>query len=96
MYYSVICWREKITNKADVIEKGSIKLNGILDESAWNSVEPATRFKQRDQNKGDLCTEKTEVYVICDEDNLYIGAKLLPWYLGRWLQYNFKSKFSKN
>ena len=67
---------KKLQIKTAIIEKGSIKLDGILDESAWNTVEPATGFKQRDPNEGDPCTEKTEVYVIYDEDNLYIGAKL--------------------
>ena len=90
MYYSVICWREKITNKAAVIEKGSIKLNSILDESAWNSVEPATRFKQRDQNKGDLCTEKTEVYVICDEDNSIYWCKTFTMVFGAMITVQFQ------
>ena len=67
---------KKLQIKTTIIEKGSIKLDGVLDESAWYTVEPATGFKQRDPNEGEPCTEKTEVYVIYDEDNLYIGAKL--------------------
>jgi len=65
--------RPVITTK--IVEKGSIKLDGILDEPVWFTVEPATDFKQRDPIEGAPCSEKTEVYVIYDQDNLYIGAK---------------------
>ena len=57
-----------------IVEPGSIKLDGIIDEPAWFIVKPATGFKQRDPIEGEPCTEKTEVYVIYDQDNLYIGA----------------------
>ena len=58
-----------------IVETGSIILDGVLDEPVWFTVEPATEFKQRDPIEGAPCTEKTEVYVIYDQDNLYIGAK---------------------
>ena len=53
-----------------------IKLDGVLDEEVWRSVTPATGFIQEDPNEGEACTEKSEIYVIYNEDNLYIGAKL--------------------
>ena len=53
-----------------------IKLDGVLDEEVWRSVTPATGFIQEEPNEGEACTEKSEVYVIYNEDNLYIGAKL--------------------
>ena len=65
--------RPVITTK--IVEKGSIKLDGVLDEPVWFTVEPAMDFKQRDPIEGAPCSEKTEVYVIYDQDNLYIGAK---------------------
>ena len=53
-----------------------IKLDGVLDEEVWRSVTPATGFIQEEPNEGEACTEKSEIYVIYNKDNLYIGAKL--------------------
>ena len=58
------------------IGTSEIKLDGVLDEEVWRSVTPATGFIQEEPNEGEACTEKSEVYVIYNEDNLYIGAKL--------------------
>ena len=53
-----------------------IKLDGVLDEEVWRSVTPATGFIQEEPNEGEACTEESEIYVIYNKDNLYIGAKL--------------------
>ena len=58
------------------ISKGKIKLDGLLNEPDWKMVSPATDFIQRDPDGGSPSTEKTEVYVIYDEENLYIGGML--------------------
>jgi len=67
-------------NKRVIITKkistGKITLDGLLNESEWKMVLPATNFIQKDPVEGAPSTEKTEVYVIYDEDNLYIGAML--------------------
>ena len=65
--------RVVITKK---ISTGKIELDGFLDEPEWKMVSPAKDFIQRDPIEGAPSTEKTEVYVIYDEDNLYIGAML--------------------
>ena len=58
------------------ISKDIIKLDGYLDENEWNLVLPANNFIQRDPTEGEPSTEKTEVYILYDEENLYIGAML--------------------
>ena len=58
------------------ISKDIIKLDGYLDENEWNLVPPANNFIQRDPTEGAPSTEKTEVYILYDEENLYIGAML--------------------
>ena len=58
------------------ISKGTIKLDGYLDENEWNLVLPANNFIQRDPMEGAPSTEETEVYILYDEENLYIGAML--------------------
>ena len=62
--------------KTKKIEQNKIVLDGVLDEEEWRLVSPATNFIQRDPNEGVPSTEKTEVYVIYDKENLYIGAML--------------------
>ena len=53
-----------------------IELDGLLNEPEWKLVSPATNFIQQDPDEGAPSTEKTEVYVLFDKNNLYIGAKL--------------------
>ena len=58
------------------ISNDKIKLDGYLDENEWNLVLPANNFIQRDPMEGEPSTEETEVYILYDEENLYIGAML--------------------
>ena len=52
---------------------GPIDLDGRLEEEAWWSASPATGFRQREPLEGVPATEETEVRVLYDSDNLYIG-----------------------
>lgn len=67
---------QRRTIEARDIGDERIRLDGILDEVVWESATPATGFIQEDPNEGEPCTETSEVYVLYNEDNLYIGAKL--------------------
>lgn len=48
-------------------------LDGIVDESLWNAIEPATDFIQQEPHEGEAATERTEVRIGYDDDNLYFG-----------------------
>jgi Domain of unknown function (DUF5916)/Carbohydrate family 9 binding domain-like len=50
-----------------------IKIDGKLDEVVWSQAEIAGEFRQQEPNEGTPATEKTEVRVLFDEKNLYIG-----------------------
>src|SRR5437867_3645658 len=50
-----------------------IKIDGRLDERAWAAVEAVTDFRQREPAEGAAASEKTEVRVLYDDKNLYIG-----------------------
>lgn len=52
----------------------AIKIDGRLDELSWSEATPATDFRQQEPNEGDPATEKTEVRVLFDEKNLYVGV----------------------
>ena len=74
--------QENISNDKRVIltkqiSTGKIELDGLLNEPEWKMVSPAKDFIQRDPIEGAPSTEKTEVYVVYDNNNLYIGAMLL-------------------
>jgi Domain of unknown function (DUF5916) len=48
-------------------------LDGLVNEPAWDDIEPATNFIQQEPNEGQPATEKTEVRVGFDEKDLYLG-----------------------
>lgn len=52
-----------------------IKTDGLLNESAWSLAESATDFLQEEPSEGAPATEKTEVRVLFDDKNLYIGIR---------------------
>ena len=62
--------------KAKNIGNERVDLDGILDEAVWASAEPATGFIQEDPEEGKPSTELTEVYILYNKENLYIGARL--------------------
>jgi len=52
---------------------GELRVDGLLDEPAWSLAQPATGLRQREPNEGEPATEQTEVRVLFDARNLYIG-----------------------
>ena len=56
--------------------RGSIAIDGRLDEVDWQSAAVATDFKQFEPNEGADPSQRTEVRVLFGETALYIGATL--------------------
>jgi hypothetical protein len=56
--------------------RGFLDLDGIPDEPAWLEAHPATVFTQLDPFEGEPATEETRVYLLYDDDALYVGAIL--------------------
>jgi hypothetical protein len=56
---------------------GSILVDGILDEAAWQDADPITGFIQSMPDAGEPATEETVVRVLYDERKIYIGALML-------------------
>ena len=50
-----------------------IVLDGRLDEPAWNLASPVTEFFTLRPRPGELSKERTEVRIVYDDDNLYVG-----------------------
>jgi hypothetical protein len=60
------------TIKALKVEN-SLTLDGILDEPAWTEAEHISNFTQRELNENAPATEGTEVAVLYNRTELYIG-----------------------
>ncbi|NOY06454.1 MAG: carbohydrate binding family 9 domain-containing protein [Chlorobi bacterium] len=52
----------------------SIDVDGALVETAWQKAPRISNFTQRELNEGQPVTERTEVAVLYDDQNLYIGV----------------------
>ena len=52
-----------------------IAVDGHLEEAAWTRAVPITDFKQFEPQNGEPGTERTEIRIIFDKDNLYIGGE---------------------
>jgi len=52
----------------------TITVDGELDEQEWTLAEPATDFIQQNPHTGEPSTERTEVRLLYDDENLYIGV----------------------
>ncbi|MBI4483107.1 MAG: carbohydrate binding family 9 domain-containing protein [Acidobacteria bacterium] len=53
-----------------------IRVDGVLDEPAWELAEPATDFYQQQPAEFQLSTRRTEVRFLYDTTTLYLGAML--------------------
>jgi len=52
-----------------------LKIDGYLRESAWQKATLFTDFKMIEPNVGERPSEKTELRILFDRNNLYIGLK---------------------
>ena len=53
-----------------------IRLDGVLDEPAYETVAALDDFIQQEPNEGAPASERTEAWVLFDADNIYIAARL--------------------
>src|SRR5690606_32608474 len=54
----------------------TFRIDGILDEEAWRTAPVISRFVQLDPEEGKPGSERTEVRILYDDFNLYVGAWL--------------------
>ena len=52
----------------------AVNLDGRVDEAIWGRAAPITDFTQQEPVEGGVPSQKTEVRVLFDQDNLYISA----------------------
>lgn len=54
----------------------AIRLDGRLDDAAWRAATAATGFVQREPDPGSASTERTDAFVVLDDDALYVGMRM--------------------
>ena len=54
----------------------ALDLDGVLDEAVYRTVPPITGFIQLVPDPGSPATERTEAWVLFDEDNVYVSARV--------------------
>ena len=55
----------------------AIVLDGFLDEADWQSAPPIGDLRQREPDEGAPATEQTQVRLLYDSENLYVGILCL-------------------
>ncbi|MEA3318361.1 MAG: DUF5916 domain-containing protein [Bacteroidota bacterium] len=64
-------------SKPDILKahfsNNKIKLDGELNEVCWSEALPITNFTQREQNEGAPASEKTQIAVVYNKNEIYFG-----------------------
>lgn len=56
------------------VEKGPA-IDGVLNDPVWEQAQPTGDFVQQEPREGEPATEKTEVLLLYDDENLYVGVR---------------------
>ncbi len=57
--------------------RGSIRLDGKLDDPQWSTATPISDFVQKDPVEGGVPSDKLEVRFLYDDDALYVGTRVV-------------------
>jgi hypothetical protein len=52
-----------------------LDIDGRLDDRVYATVTPASGFIQQDPREGELATEQTDVWILFDDQNIYVAAR---------------------
>jgi hypothetical protein len=58
------------------VPNGSIRVDGRLDDEAWQKASPITDFVQKEPVEGATPTDAMDVRIAYDDDALYVGARM--------------------
>ena len=62
--------------QATRVADGSIRLDGRLDEAAWQTATPLVDFAQAEPNEGAPPTDRMDIRFVYDDTALWIGARM--------------------
>jgi hypothetical protein len=52
-----------------------LRIDGVLDDAVYSAVSPITDFLQTEPEEGAPATEKTELWVLFDDENVYVSFR---------------------
>ena len=58
------------------IRTGEIRIDGVIEESAWDAADVATGFVQAEPIEQAKATEETEVRLLIDDEAIYVSARM--------------------
>ncbi len=58
------------------VPNGSVRVDGRLDDEAWQKASPITDFTQKEPVENAPPTDQMEVRLLYDDDVLYVGARM--------------------
>jgi len=56
--------------------RDDMRVDGVLDEPVWSAATPARGFRRDEPSDGKPPAESTTVYLVFDDNALYVGARL--------------------
>jgi len=62
-----------------------LRVDGALSEPVYESVKPITDFLQGEPSAGEPATERTEAWLLFDDENFYVSARLWDSRPGSWI-----------
>ncbi len=65
--------KERPFIQAAKVETGP-RIDGVLDDAAWQTATPVESFTQQEPNLGQPATERTEVRIVYDARTIYIAV----------------------
>jgi hypothetical protein len=65
--------------RADAVRvaDGAIRVDGVLDDNAWQTAPPVTEFVQKEPVEGAAPSDRMEVRFAYDEAAIYVGARMV-------------------
>lgn len=61
--------------QAAFLDRGSVKIDGKVEEISWENASVLTDFTQHEPDEGAPATEDTKVTIFYNEDSVYIGVR---------------------
>jgi hypothetical protein len=74
----------RVTVRATRIDSAP-RIDGTLDDEAYTVIEPANGFIQQEPYEGEPATEKTDVWIMFDDENVYVGGLCWDSQPDRWV-----------
>lgn len=73
--YTHITFSQESVKSVNAVKSAPPRIDGSFSDSEWLQGGKATGFIQMEPKEGESSTEKTEVYFLYDDANLYIGIQ---------------------